>query len=100
VNLNKRPDTSKLREKLRSFFINEAENNFFNNFEVLKATTRQEAERLKEIDLLAEKIAAQVFVEKRNIRSKNFNSLQLYEAISAEIRRALGPPPNQRNVVT
>lgn len=87
------PDTRSLIKKVKELLgIQKKNPNFFSNFETLQIRAKDVETPLQIYDLIADRTAAEVLTEKRNPRSRYYNSYQLCDAIYKEIGKNFGSP--------
>lgn len=86
VKKENKPSTKNLLTRVQELLgISKKNQDFFNNFETLQIRAQENDLPLQLYDLIADRIATEVYVEKRNSRSKYFLSSEFYESIKKEI---------------
>lgn len=89
VKKDEKPNTVNLLTKVRELFrISKENKEFFNNFETLQIRGQQNDAPLQLYDLIADRLATEIYVEKRSPRSKYFLSTEFYESIKKEIGKS------------
>jgi hypothetical protein len=89
----RRSNTDKLINKVKRIFdISRRNPDFFDNFDYLQIRAQEGDEPLRVFDLIADRVASEVYAEKKAPRSKYFNSHFLCYEIKEEIGKNFGTP--------
>lgn len=91
VKKENKPDTSSLISFVKKLFgVMKNNDSFADAFDTLQIRAQESDEPLQLYDLIADKIATEVYVERKNPRSKYFETLEFCEIIKNEIRKNFG----------
>lgn len=88
-----KPDTNILKSLVKKFMNKQAQGPYFDNFEALTIRAKEDDEPLKPFDLIQERTASQIYVNRRNKKSKYFNSSEFYDEIDREIGKNFSTYP-------